>query len=216
MPASIIGRSFFREYKTYRAIASNTSGKLRWQTTGNQLYECSADGSCYVSDSATILNPRREQSRRVAKADAMRIFSMAALLDQKLTVGIDTKTLQFGNGEIRALPETVRNEWTDNLVGAQYLNFPKNSRVDVDIRLKAISAENGGVQLKLILRSYEKKVTDIEFPPFPVMKRGEASRIRFSFKNPEPRKAFSFHLIGEGKNSSIQLNKFEVAIHREG
>ena len=216
MPAGIIGRSFFRDYTVSRAIASNTSGKLRWQTADDQLYECSADGSCYVSDSATILNPRRKESRRATQANATRIFSMAALLDHKLTVGIENKTLQFGNGEIRPLPEKIRNEWTDNLVGAQYLNFPKNSRVDVDIRLKAISTEDDGVQLKLVLRSYEMEVTNIDFPSFPVMKTGEASRIQFSFKNPEPRKAFSFHLIGEGKNSSIQLNKFEVAIHREG
>lgn len=216
IPPSIIGRSFFREYSSSREMASYTSGKLRWQTADNRLYECSVDGNCHVSESAKILNPQRAQSNRDTESSATRLFGLASLLDHKLTAGLKTQFLQFGHGEIRQLPEKIRNEWTDNLVGAQYLDFPKNSKVDVDIRLKAVVAEKTGVQLKLVLRQFEKEVTTIEFPPFPLLKTGEACHIRFAFDNPEARKAFSFHLVGEGKDSSIQLEKFEVAINRGG
>lgn len=216
MPPSVIGRSFFRDYTTAREMASYTSGKLRWQTADNKLYECSVDGNCYVSESAKILKPQRDQSKRDEANSAARLFGLAALLDHKLTVGLESQKLQFGHGEIRALPEKIRNEWADNLVGAQYLDFPQNSRVDVDIRLKAVTAEDAGVQLKLVLRQFEKEVGGIEFPPFPLLKTGEECHIQFAFNNPESRKAFSFHLVGEGKNSSIQLQKFEVAIHHGG
>jgi hypothetical protein len=169
-----------------------------------------------VSDSEGILHPRRDQARRDEANSATRLFGLASLLDRKLTVGIETQSLQFGHGEIRPLPEKIKNEWTDNLVGAQYLDFPKNSRVDVDIRLKAVTAEEAGVQLKLVLRQFEKEVTTIPFTPCPLLKTGEECHIKFAFDNPQARKAFSFHLVGEGKNSSIQLENFEVTINRAG
>ena len=115
---------------------------------------------------------------------------------------------------IRELPEKIRNEWADNLVGAQYLDFPKNSNVDVDIRIKAVTAAPAGIQLKLVMRQFEHEVGGIEHPPFPILKQGEECNIHFSFANPEARKSFSFHLVGEGPNSSIQLQKFEVAVNR--
>lgn len=216
MPPSIIGRSFFRDYASPREMVSYTSGKLRWQTADNRLYECSVDGACYVSESAKILKPQREKARLDTGDSATRLFGLAALLDHKLTVGVENQLLQFGHGEIRPLPEKIRNEWTDNLVGAQYLDFPENSRVAVDIRVKAVAAEDVGVQLKLVLRQFEKEVAGITYPPFPLLKKGEECHIEFAFDNPQSRKAFSFHLVGEGKNSSIQLQKFEVSIKLGG
>ena len=108
----------------------------------------------------------------------------------------------------------IKNEWTDNLIGAQYLDFPENSKVHVDIRLKAVSAQKDGIQMKLTLRQFEKEVTTIEHPPFPLLHAGEEGHIQFDFENPQARQAFSFHLVGEGHDSSIQFNKFEVTINR--
>lgn len=215
MPASIIGRSFFREYTTSREIASYTSGKVRWQTVDNRLFECSVDGICHVSDEAKILAPNRNGAQLDDKGSAARIFGLASLLDNKLIEGMRSQRLQFGHGEIRQLPEKIRNEWADNLVGAQYLDFPKDSNVDVDIRIKAVTASEKGIQLKLVMRQFEHEVGGIEHPPFPVLKQGEECSIRFSFTNPEARKSFSFHLVGEGRDSSIQLQKFEVAVKRD-
>ncbi len=216
MPPSIIGRSFFREYTTPRDMVAYTAGKLRWQMSDNRLYECGVDGNCRIAKDAKILSPRSESSVLDTHGSADRLFGLAALLDHKLTIDMSTQILQFANGEIRLLPEKMRSEWADNLVGAQYLDFPKNSRVEVDIRLKAVAAGNEGVQLKLVLRQFEKEVDNIIYPSFPLLQQGEDSHINFSFENPEARKAFSFHLVGEGLNSSIQLEKFEVAINRGG
>lgn len=213
MPPSIIGRSFFRDYVGSRDMVSYTSGKLRWQTADNKLYECSVDGNCSVAEPAKILSPRRELATPDIAHSAPRLFGMASLLDHKITVGLKTHFLQFGHGEIRPLPEKIKNEWSDNLVGAQYLDFPKNSKVDVDILLKAVTAEPAGIQLKLVLRQFEKEVGTIQYPTCPVLKKGEECHLQFSFENKEARKAFSFHLLGEGRNSSIQLEKFEVAIN---
>ncbi len=213
-PSSIIGRSIFRDYGTPREMASYTSGKVRWQTTDDRLFECSVDGVCHVSKPAGILRPNRAASTPDAGDGATRIFRLAALLDNKLTAGMKTQLLQFGHGEIRQLPEKIRNEWSDNLVGAQYLDFPENSRVDVDIRIKAVTAEESGVRLRLVMRQFEHEVGGIERPEFPLLRQGEECRVQFGFDNPEARKSFSFHLVGEGHDSSIQLQKFEVAINR--
>ncbi|MGW8195573.1 MAG: LTA synthase family protein, partial [Desulforhopalus sp.] len=216
MPSSIIGRSFFRDYSAPREMVSNTSGKLRWQTADNRLYECSVDGTCYASEGAKILKPKRDNARLDTDDSATRLYRLAALLDHKLTAGMEDKLLQFGHGEIRPLPEKVRNEWTDNLVGAQYLDFPKNSQVAVDIRLKAVAADEAGVQLKLVLRQYEKEVGNIPYPSCPLLKKGEECHLEFAFDNPEARRAFSFHLVGEGKNGAVQVEKFDVSIKKGG
>lgn len=216
MPASIIGRSFFRDYATPREMVSYTSGKVRWQTTNNRLFECSVDGVCHVAENAKILAPNRAAAHRDEEQRATRIFGLASLLDHKLIEGMKSQRLQFGHGEIRELPAKIRNEWADNLVGAQYLDFPKDSNVDVDIRIRAVAAAPEGIQLKLVMRQFEHEVGGIEHPPFPLLKQGEECNIHFSFANPEARKSFSFHLVGEGANSSIQLQKFEVAVNLGG
>ena len=84
----------------------------------------------------------------------------------------------------------------------------------MDIRLKAVAVQEEGVQLKLTLRVFEKEVTTIDYPPFPLLRTGEESHIEFDFENPEARQAFSFHLVGEGRDSTIQFEKFAVTIHR--
>jgi hypothetical protein len=169
-----------------------------------------------VSESAKILKPERDKAVQDESMSGSRLFALAGVLDQKLTKGLDQQKLQFGHGEIRSLPEKIRNQWADNLVGAQYLDFPKDSKVKVDIQIKAVSSPDPGIQLKLVLRQFEQVVGDIDFPSFPLLKPGEESHIQFAFTNPKPRKAFSFHLVGEGKDSAIQLQKFEVAISQGG
>jgi len=214
MPPSIIGRSLFRDYNKPREMISYTSSKLRWYTEKGLRYECSRDGNCRVGKSAGILGPPPEVFQQGDRHAAGRLFAMAATLDHKLSSGKRFQVLQFADGEIRQLPEKIRNEWTDNLIGAQYLDFPANSKVRVDIRIQAIRAPESGIQMKLTLRVFEHKVEHIAYPPFPLLHAGEETRIQFAFDNPKALQSFSFHLVGEGKDAAIQLQKFEVRIDR--
>ena len=215
MPPSIIGRSMFRDYTTSRDMVSYTSSKLRWQTADNFLYECGRDGNCRKTKDQNIIGLRSDAFEEDTENSAGRLFGLATVLDRNLS-GQKQKqqVLNFASGEIRKLPENIKNEWTDNLIGAQYLDFPEKSKVHVDIRLKAVAAQEEGVQMKLTLRQFEKEVTTIEYPLFPLMHAGEESSIQFDFENPKARQAFSFHLVGEGRDSSIQFDKFEVTINR--
>lgn len=215
MPPSIIGRSMFRDYNTPREMVSYTSSKLRWHTADDFLYECGRDGNCRKMKAKSIIGLRPESFEQDTENSAGRLFGLATVLDHKLSGQKQQQVLQFASGEIRNLPEKIKNEWTDNLIGAQYLDFPENSKVHVDIRLKAVTAQEDGVQMKLTLRQFEKEVTTIEHPLFPLLRVGEECHVQFDFKNPKARQAFSFHLVGEGNNSSIQFKKFEVTIDRQ-
>ncbi len=215
MPPSIIGRSIFRDYSTSRDMVSYTSSKLRWQTADHSLYECGRDSNCRKIKNQGIIGPRPEAVEQDSENSAGRLFGLATVLDHKLSSQKQKQVLEFGSGEIRKLPEKIKNEWTDNLVGAQYLDFPKNSKVHVDIRLKAVTAQKEGIQMKLTLRQFEKEVPGIVPPHFPLLHEGEECHVQFDFQNPKARQAFSFHLVGEGHDSSIQFEKFEITINRQ-
>jgi hypothetical protein len=77
-----------------------------------------------------------------------------------------------------------------------------------------VTAQEEGIQMKLTLRQFEKEVA-IEHPLFPLLRAGEEAHVQFEFNNPKARQAFSFHLVGEGLDSSIQLEEFEVTIDRQ-
>ncbi len=212
LPEKIIGRSFFRDYARPREMVSYTSGKLRWQTAENRLFECSVDGSCMVFSPSTLLAPNRDAAVSGTSKEAARIFGLAELLDQRISADMGEQRLQFGKGAIRELPAKIRNEWVDNLVGAQYLDFPAGSTVAVDIRVNAVAANPDGIQLRLVMRQFEQEVDEIAHPPFPRLLQGEAGSVQFHFTNQEPRQAFSFHLVGEGAGNVVEIEKFEVAI----
>jgi hypothetical protein len=214
MPPSIIGRSLFRDYTSGRDMVSYTSSKLRWQTPDNTLFECGRDGNCRKMTGGGVIGPRPEVFAEDTENSAGHFFGLATVLDHKISSQKQQQVLQFADGQIRKLPEKIKSEWTDNLIGAQYLDFPPKSTVHVDIRLKAVAVQEEGVQLKLTLRVFEKEVTTIDYPPFPLLRTGEESHIEFDFENPEARQAFSFHLVGEGRDSTIQFEKFAVTIHR--
>jgi hypothetical protein len=214
VPPDIIGRSMFREYSSLRDMVSYTGGKLRWQTSDNMLLECGRDGSCLKMKSASIIGSRPQEYDEDTEGWAERSFQLALTLDNGLRLQTEQQVLQFAAGEIRKLPAKIRNEWTDNLIGAQYLDFPEKSKVSVDIMVKAVTAEEDGIQLKLTLRQFEEEVQTIDYPEFPVLHAGEECRIRFAFDNVEARQAFSFHLVGEGRDTSIEFRKFEVIIEK--
>jgi len=110
----------------------------------------------------------------------------------------------------------VVNEWSENIVGAQYLDFPEKSKTHVSMRIKAVEAGDDGIQLKLNLRQYEHLVTDISYPPFPLLHTGEVTEIAFDFDNHKERRAFSFHLFGEGRDAAVKIEEFNVTVDRRG
>lgn len=215
MPPSIIGRSIFRDYTSSRDMVSYTSSKLRWQTAENVLYECGRDDACRKMTNQKLIGPRPLNYTADTVDSAGRIFGLAAVLDHNLLGRSPKQVLQFAAGEIRQLPEKIKSEWTDNLTGAQYLDFPAQSTIHVDIRVKAVTAPPEGIQLKLVLRQFEHEVGGIEYPQFALLHAGKEGKLQFSFKNPKARQAFSFHLVGEGHNASIQMQQFTVTIDRE-
>ncbi|WP_054692568.1 LTA synthase family protein [Desulfosarcina cetonica] len=183
-PASIIGRSFFRDYTTPREMISYTTSKLRWHTADNRRFECTAGGPCNVGTAPSLIGIPPADFGPDRKDHAPQLFAMAATLDHKLTSRARIQRLHFGDGKIIDLPETLTNEWTDNLVGAQYLDFPDHSKVHVSIRVKALDAPSEGIQLKLTLRQFEKLVQGVDPPAFPRLHAGEESRIAFDIDNP--------------------------------
>ncbi|MDD5759946.1 MAG: LTA synthase family protein [Desulfobulbaceae bacterium] len=212
IPTEVVGRSLFRDYTTPREMVSYTTSKRRWHTADNLRYECSDDGRCRVGKADSLLGPPPADFVQDIEGKKNPIFLIAAILDHNLLPKNGSRTLKFAGGEVRKLPEKVKNEWSDNLIGAQYLDFPAHSRVRVSIRLKVLQAPAEGVQLRLVLKQWEGTIKSIQHDGFPVLHSQEEGKLEFSFDNPEARQAFSFHLLGEGKDAEIQLERFDVTI----
>ena len=215
MPETLIGRSFFRKYDTPREMVSYTTSKRRWHTADNRRYECSDDGRCWVGTAPSLLGPPPADFAADTGGGNAQLANIVKTLDHKLFSESGTKVLKFANGEVRKLPEKVTNEWGDNLVGAQYLDFPAKSKVQVSIRYKATKAPKSGVQLKLLVKQWEYTQNDVALPVFPVVHKGEEGKVEFEFANPKARQYFSFHLLGEGKNAEIQMEEFNVTVESE-
>lgn len=211
-PLTLIGRSFFRDYSKPREMISYTASEHRWHTSDNQLYECSDDGRCRSGKADSVLGVHALQTLQDDSEKHALLVAISAAIDNNVTATNGTKTLKFASGETRNLPETITNEWVDNLVGAQYINFPKNSRVHVSIKVRAVDAPANGIALKLFLKQYDCPFEDIIPPEFPILYAGEDGKIEFKFDNHEAKQSFSFHLVGEGENAIIQLDEFDVSI----
>jgi len=216
IPASVIGRSFFRDYTEPREMVSSTASKRRWHTAGNLLYECLSDGRCRVGKAKSLLGPPPAEFGRDEEGTGAEIFPITAVLNHKLTPERNMQVLKFADGEIRRLPEKIHSEWSDSLVGAQYLDFPAHSKVRVSIKVKVVQAPEEGVQLRLALKQWEHPLADIQHDRFPLLHAREEGEIEFSFENTLPRQAFSFHLLGEGKDAVVELEQFDVTVDTQG
>ena len=214
IPAATVGRSLFRDYQTARDMVSYTGSKLRWVTADGLRYECTDNGSCRVGAAASILGNAPADFHRDRQGGGALIFPIARTLDNRLTAGQATRTLQFASGELRSLPEKVTNEWNDNLIGAQYLDFPARSTVHVSVRVKAVRAAAEGINLNLRIKQWEIDTNDIPFANFPVLHAGDEGRVEFSFYNVKRRQSFSFFLVGEGRDAQVRLDDFSIRVDR--
>lgn len=215
-PSRISGRSFFRDYATPREMLSFTASKLRWHRANNLRYECTENGQCWVGRANSLLGPLTTEMKPDSTGYGQRLPDIVSVLNNKvLDQQSTTNTMHFGHGEVRALPEKMGNEWVDNLIGAQYLDFPEKSKVELDIKIKVLAAPPEGVRLWLTLRSKEKELLDIVVPKFPILHKGQEANVSFSFKNWQGRHSFSFALLGEGQGGVIQIDTFDIHVVRE-
>jgi phosphoglycerol transferase MdoB-like AlkP superfamily enzyme len=209
VPDVLSGRSMFRDYASGREMISYTNGLLRLHDGKGVLTECDFQQSCrryaspgFIADSARYLG-------RFSGREGRQLAERAALLDRSLQSGQTGQPYQFASNErIQLKRQATGNDWTDNLIGAQYLELPKGTRTRVTLRIRGSKLDRQGAQLLLKAKEYERNVA-LNIPPIPLIKSGQSVQLSFDFDNPQTRKAFSFHLLGEGRGS-IQITDFSV------
>jgi phosphoglycerol transferase MdoB-like AlkP superfamily enzyme len=209
VPANISGRSLFRDYSSGREIMSYTNGMLRQHDGKGQFTECNFQHVCrryasdgFIADSARYLG-------RFSGKQANMIAARATLLDQSLLSGQLGQQYQFAERDKVKLKESINDDWTANLVGAQYLELPQGSQTTVHLKVRALNLDKKGVQLLLKTKEFDRDVT-LDIPALPLLTRGKPIDLSFSFDNLQARKAFSFHLLGQGRGS-IEITDFTVS-----
>ena len=216
IPKTVIGRSFFRDYDQPRDMVSYTASRLRWLTGQGIRFECKRDGSCLSGPAKSLLGSPSAPLVETEGKEGERMLAMAALLDQNVASPSKARIFRFDSAKIHNLPERVANEWSENLTGAQYLDFPAGSKVNVSIRVRAVKAPPEGIRLKLTLRQWEKEIKHIPYPVFRELhKEGEESHVTFAFDNIKAQQSFSFHLTGEGKDAQVRVEEFTVTVTPE-
>jgi phosphoglycerol transferase MdoB-like AlkP superfamily enzyme len=208
MPADIAGRSLLRDYAGGRPMISYTNGLLREHDGQGTFTECDFRQVCrqyaspgFIADSARYL-------RRLDGRTARRLSQRAELLDQSLRSGKPDSHYQFAQRTPIKLKTSAGDDWADNLVGAQYLELPKHSRTRVSLKIRAVGLDRHGAQLQLKTKEYDRD-TQVPIPDLPLLTRERPIEVSFAFDNLEARKAFSFHLLGQGRGS-IEIVDFSV------
>ncbi len=200
------GRSVFRRYSMPREMVSNTAGRLRW-LQGNKRYECSSLGVCRECQATSLIGAAScvEDISEPYTALAQKALWLDASVSR---LAANAHTLRFANGERHTIAHGWKNEWMDNLIGAQYLDFPAHSRTQVTLRWRAVKTTKLGAKLKLVLKQAEQDVVDI-IPSLPVIHTGEETEYSFFIDSEESRANFSFHLLAEAP-MDIDLLEFAV------
>lgn len=65
-----------------------------------------------------------------------------------------------------------------------------------------------GAKLQLKTKEYDRDVA-LPIPELPLLTRDQPVEVSFTFDNPKARKAFSFHLVGQGQGA-IEIVDFSV------
>ncbi|MET1079037.1 MAG: LTA synthase family protein [Pseudomonas sp.] len=205
---SLSGRSLFRDYSTGREMLSYTNGLLRQHDGKSEFIECDFQQVCrrYASE-GFIANSARYLGRFSGK-QARLIAQRAALLDQSLLGGQLGQQYQFATKERIKLKEHNSDDWADNLIGAQYLELPKGTRTTVTLKIRAVRMDKNGAKMLLKTKEFDRDVA-VAIPDLPLLKTGKPLTLSFTFDNPATRKAFSFHLLGEGRGA-IEITDFSV------
>jgi hypothetical protein len=186
---------------------SYTNGLLR-QHDGKVFTECNFQQVCRRYESTGFIAGQPKYLGRVDGRQARLVSQRAALLDQSITGGQIGQRYQFANRQRIDLKVQSRDDWADNLIGAQYLEMPKGTRTRVTLKIEAVRLDRQGASLRLMTKEFDRD-NSLAIPTLPALKRGESIELSFDFDNPETRKAFSFHLLGEGRGA-IRISDFSV------
>jgi phosphoglycerol transferase MdoB-like AlkP superfamily enzyme len=208
VPPNLSGRSLFRNYSSGREIMSYTNGLLRQHDGKGTFTECDFQQICrrYASDG--FIADQARYLGRVRGKQARLVSERAVLLDQSLSNGQIGQQYQFANNERINLKAAAKDDWADNLIGAQYLELPQGTRTKVTLTIRAVRMAKQGAKLLLKTKEFDRDVAGL-IPELPALKPGQTLNVSFGFDNLETRKAFSFHLLGEGRGA-IEITDFSV------
>jgi len=208
VPSNLSGRSLFRDYPEGREIMSSTNGMLRHHDGKKTFTECNFQQVCRRYESTGFLTQSTRYLGRFSGKQARLIAQRTALMDQSLLGGQLGQHYQFANRERIKLRETPGSDWADNLIGAQYMELPKNSHTKVNLKIRAVRMDSHGAKFLLKTKEFDRDVA-VAIPELPLLKRGKSIEVSFDFDNLETRKAFSFHLTGQGRGA-IEILDFSV------
>nr|WP_225930803.1 LTA synthase family protein [Pseudomonas siliginis] len=213
VPSALSGRSLFRDYDSGREIMSFTNGKLRYHNGQGIFSECDLPRRCryyqstgFIAESATYKGTYSGHPARqiAARADALDLSLLRTPLNHRY---------QFGSNNIIPLQAQIKDDWADNLIGAQYLEMPKGSHTRVRLTVRSVDPQQAAyIQLKA--KEFEQDV-QLGLPAEMVATADQPLEMDFSFENPQPRKAFSFHLLGYG-NGAVEVSDFSVITELPG
>ncbi|SEI53056.1 Phosphoglycerol transferase MdoB [Azotobacter beijerinckii] len=213
VPATLSGRSLFRDYRTGREIMSFTNGKLRYHDGRGTLTECDFQQHCRYYASEGFIAERATFLGQYGGKRARQIASRAAALDRTLLRTASNRRYQFGSPAHIPLRAQVPDDWADNLIGAQYLEMPKGSHTRVRLTVRSVDPQQDAYIL-LKAKEFERDVP-LGLPAEVRVTAEQPLVMDFGFDNPESRKAFSFHLLGHGLGA-IEVSDFSVITELPG
>lgn len=208
VPANISGRSLLRDYSHGRQIISYTNGLLREHDGKGLFTECDFQHVCRRYASPGFINDKSHYLGRFTGRAARLLSQQAEQLNQSLIPANASQHYQFANHQPIELKLERTDDWADNLVGAQYLELPKDTQTTVTMKIRAVDLDAAGATLQLKTKEYDRDV-EIAIPPLPKLTPEQTVSVSFTFNNLDTRKAFSFHLLGQG-NGAIALDEFSV------
>lgn len=207
VPSALSGRSLFRDYETGREIMSFTNDKLRYHDGQGTLIECDFQQRCRNYNSAGFIADHATLAGQYGGKRAREITSKASALDHSLIRTPLNQHYQFGSPTIIPLQAQIKDDWADNLIGAQYLEMPKGSQTRVRLTVRSLDPQQNAYIL-LKAKELEQDVP-LGLPAEMVVTADQPLEMDFSFDNTQPRKAFSFHLLGYGLGA-VEVSDFSV------
>lgn len=207
VPSALSGRSVFRDYEAGREIMSFTNDKLRYHDGQGTLAECDFQQRCLLYASKGFIAEHATVTGQYGGKRARQITARATALDHSLLRTPLNQHYQFGSSAIIPLQAQIKDDWADNLIGAQYLEMPKGSHTRVRLTVRSVDPKQSAYIL-LKAKELEQDVK-LGLPAKMIVTADQPLQLDFSFDNPQSRKAFSFHLLGYGLGA-IEVSDFSV------
>ena len=207
VPAELNGRSLLRDYASGRPMLSFTNGQLRHHDGHGTLTECDFQQRCRRYASAGFIVPTARYLGQGDRNVAQQVMAMAGTLDRSLIRTPSNVRYQFGSATPIPLNPSVRDDWADNLIGAQYLEMPEGTRTRVRLKIRALASDTPA-KILLKTKEFEQDVA-LGLPEQMIVSAEQPLVMEFDFDNPTVRKAFSFHLLGYG-TGAVEISDFSV------